>query len=431
MDNIVLKSLSVENFVSFADPMLFTTEVDGSKKEHLENTFTYNDLTFNKVSFLYGANGSGKTFFCKIIREIQRLLDWSPLTAMDNERFLSLPHFKGIDSPVKTFAFDTEYQQKPTIFSIEILIDNVCYHYKFAIHGQKIVYELLTKKHRRTEKLLERTSSSYKDITLHSQLKEFEGTKQVVKEEALCLPVAALLNNTLAMKIVSAIKAIQAVNMTAAKLNPTKNKESFSEERLNKYISILKRADPTLRKMKVSYEEKEVARQKIENDDFENREIIATKTTVGVETAHAVYENGREKESKPISFFADESLGTVKLFTALPYLYDVLENGGVLIIDELENGLHLSLAKEIVKLFISEDTNPHHAQLICTSHQPLLINGNFRRDQVWVTCKDSYGKSSLHRMNALKTSRAKVNLSNKILEGAFGCNPELFFENNT
>ena len=34
-------------------------------------------------------------------------------------------------------------------------------------------------------------------------------------------------------------------------------------------------------------------------------------------------------------------------------------------------------------------------------------------------------------MSELKTSRAKVNLANRILEGAFGCNPERFFENNT
>ena len=35
-----------------------------------------------------------------------------------------------------------------------------------------------------------------------------------------------------------------------------------------------------------------------------------------------------------MTFFAEESLGTVKLFTALPYLYDILESGGVLVIDE-------------------------------------------------------------------------------------------------
>lgn len=72
-----------------------------------------------------------------------------------------------------------------------------------------------------------------------------------------------------------------------------------------------------------------------------------------------MYDNGEAlSNQEPIVFFADESLGTVKLFTALPYLYDVLETGDVLIIDGLENGLHISLAKEIVNLFTSEESNP-------------------------------------------------------------------------
>ena len=83
-----------------------------------------------------------------------------------------------------------------------------------------------------------------------------------------------------------------------------------------------------------------------------------------------------------------------------------------------------------INLFINKESNPHHAQLICTSHQPLLVSGNFRRDQVWVTSKDNYGKSTLHRFNECKTSRAKVNLVNRPLEGAFGCNPDIFFQIN-
>ena len=297
--------------------------------------------------------------------------------------------------------------------------------------GKEIVYELLTKKYRRTEKLLERTSPSFKDITVRSELKGFDSAKHTVKEEALCLPIAAMLNTPLASKLVSAINSINVVNMATGRLNPVNPKETFSEDRIQKYIGIVQKADPTLRDIKVSFEEEEVARQKIASDDFENRELIAKKTKLAIDSRHAVYENGEETTSTPISFFADESLGTVKLFTALPYLFDVLEHGGALVIDELENGLHLSLAKEIINLFTSEKTNPHHAQLICTSHQPLLVDGNYRRDQVWIATKDSCGKSSLHRMSDLKTSRAKVNLANRILEGAFGCNPDLFFNNNT
>ena len=429
MDNVILKSLSAENFASFAERIEFSTETDSGKKEHLENTFTVEDMRFNKVSFLYGANGSGKTFFCKILREIQRILALSPLiTATNSAQFLATPQIKGIDAPVKPFAFDTQYQDKPTTLGIDIVLDGVSYHYEFSIQGKTVVREILTKKFRRTEKLIERTSPSFKDILLRSDLKGFEPTKQTVKPEALCLPVAAMLNNPLAARLNAVICGIQVVSMAAGRLNPINPKKTFTEERIAKYIRIIQKADPTIRNISVSTSEEEIARQKIDTDDFENREIIAKKMTVSIDTKHAVYSNGEEQDSQvPITFFAEESLGTVKLFTALPYLYDVLEMGGVLIIDELENGLHLSLAKEIISLFSSEESNPNHAQLICTSHQPLLLDGDYRRDQVWVATKDSVGKSSLHRLSELQTPRAKVNLTAQILKGAFGCNPRLFF----
>ena len=433
MDNVILKSLSAENFASFAERIEFSTETDSGKKEHLENTFTVEDMRFNKVSFLYGANGSGKTFFCKILREIQRILALSPLiTATNSAQFLATPQIKGMDAPVRPFAFDTQYQDKPTTLGIDIVLDGVSYHYEFSLQGKTVVREILTKKFRRTEKLIERTSPSFKDILLRSDLKGFEPTKQTVKPEALCLPVAAMLNNPLAARLNAVICGIQVVSMAAGRLNPINPKKTFTEERIAKYIRIIQKADPTIRNISVSTSEEEIARQKIDTDDFENREIIAKKMTVSIDTKHAVYSNGEEQDSQvPITFFAEESLGTVKLFTALPYLYDVLEMGGVLIIDELENGLHLSLAKEIISLFSSEESNPNHAQLICTSHQPLLLDGDFRRDQVWVATKDSVGKSSLHRLSELQTPRAKVNLTAQILKGTFGCNPRLFFDNNT
>ena len=433
MDNVILKSLSAENFASFAERIEFSTETDSGKKEHLENTFTVGGMRFNKVSFLYGANGSGKTFFCKILREIQRIMALSPLiTATNSSQFLAAPQIKGLDAPVRQFAFDTQYQDKPTTFGIDLVLDGVTYHYEFSIQGKIVVREILTKKYRRTEKLIERTSSSFKDMLLRSDLREFESTKQTVKPEALCLPVAAMLNNPLAAQLSAAICGIQIVSMAAGRLNPLNPKKTFTEERLAKYIHIIQKADPTIRDISVSSSEEEIARQKIDTDDFENREIIAKKTPVSVDTRHAVYSNGEEQDNQvPITFFAEESLGTVKLFTALPYLYDVLESGGVLIIDELENGLHLSLAKEIINLFTSKESNPKHAQLICTSHQPLLLDGNYRRDQVWVATKDSVGKSSLHRLSELQTPRAKVNLTAQILKGAFGCNPQMFFDNNT
>lgn len=428
MKTAVLKCISAENFASFADKVIFSCVADTSKKEYAMNTFKMGDDYINKVSYIYGSNGSGKTFFCKILREIQRMITLSPLSMMKNSQIKALFPSEEFLKPIPKFAFDIAYQSMPTTLGIEMIIDNITYHYEFSVLEQKIVHEVLTKKYRRTEKILERTSPDFQDIRLKSELKSFEEMKKVVKEDALCLVMAAMLNNDFANMLVDSIKEINVFNMTSPRLNPGEM-EAFSEERIEKYVKILQKADPTIRKMHVKYEEEEVARQKVDSDDFENREIIQTKTTVGVRTEHAQYDHGVEREcgTDQIEFFKDESLGTVKLFTTLPHLFNVLEKGGILVLDEIENGLHPSLVKEMISLFINEESNPYHAQLICTTHQPLLVNENVKRDQVWILSKDKFGKSSLKRLSDKSFSRTKVNLTNKILEGALGCNPEKFF----
>lgn len=427
MFNCTLKSLFAENYAPFAERFNFTTAADFNKKEFVDNLFKHGDIYYNKVSYIYGANGSGKSFFCRILKEIQRLIALSPIIFVNDSQMLSMPQFKGIDAPIPYFAYDTSYRQKPIKLGVELVIDEVIYHYEFDILGKKVIFELLTKKYRRTEILLRRTSASYKSIELKSNFKDFDS--KVVKDEALCLPMLAMLNNGLARKLVTAISGIDILNINNPIPYARDVSISFSEERLNKYIQALKKADPTIRKLKVNLkEEEETGRQKIGSDDFENKEIISTKTTLEVTSEHVVYDNGVETASIPIDFFMEESLGTSKLFSTLPQLYGVLEKGGVLFLDEIENGLHLSLVRELISLFLDDRSNPNHAQLICTSHQPLLVDKNVRRDQVWVASKDEFGKSSLACVSELKLSKAKLDISKKLLEGALGCNPGLFFE---
>ena len=67
MDSIILKSFGVKNFGPFANEVKFTTAIDRSKKELLENTFSTGDETFNRISYIFGANGAGKSNFCKAI----------------------------------------------------------------------------------------------------------------------------------------------------------------------------------------------------------------------------------------------------------------------------------------------------------------------------------------------------------------------------
>ena len=428
MDNVVLKALAASNFAPFADKVEFTTLIDKNKKEEfMENTFTIGDEMLNKVSFIYGANGSGKSFFCKILREIQRLILRSPLTFGNTPKRLPAQIYQELDEQVPYFKFDLEYKNKPTSFYVDIIVDKITYHYEFSVQGKKVIYELLTKKYRRTEVLMERKSASHKDIEVRSDLKDFANLKHSVKEDALCLAIAGVLGNQLANNLVGAISSIGVFNMAVPEIPPAKSKDSFSSDRLERYKQVLKKAVPTLREIEVDFNEERI-KHEVDADDFENREVIATRISVGVNTKHAVYKSGEEIDRVEVNFFSDESMGTVKLFTMLPQLFDVLEGGGVLFLDEIENSLHLNLVRDIIKLFISPISNPYNAQLICTTHQPLLVDNNTRRDQVWIIEQDEFGKSIMHRLSSYSTSRAKVNLTNKLLKGAFGCNPEPFFQ---
>ena len=65
---------------------------------------------------------------------------------------------------------------------------------------------------------------------------------------------------------------------------------------------------------------------------------------------------------------SNESDGTRTLMSIAPAIESVLANGGVLLTDEIEKGLHPLLVDYIVAKFQSKETNPKGAQLIFTTH---------------------------------------------------------------
>lgn len=94
-----------------------------------------------------------------------------------------------------------------------------------------------------------------------------------------------------------------------------------------------------------------------------------------------------------------ESAGTLKMFALYPELQDVLQNGGVYFVDELNARLHPLLVRNFILTFLNPQINKKHAQLIFTTHDTWqLSNQLLRRDEIWFTEKDSQGVSSLYSL---------------------------------
>ena len=125
----------------------------------------------------------------------------------------------------------------------------------------------------------------------------------------------------------------------------------------------------------------------------------------------------------------EESRGTQMLFNMGWHILEALRVGGVVVIDELESSLHPILAQRIVRLFNDPSTNRSNAQLIFTTHDANLLGNTIgepalRRDQVWLTEKDSEGATVIYPLTDYKPRKAE-NLERGYLQGRYGAVPFL------
>lgn len=126
---------------------------------------------------------------------------------------------------------------------------------------------------------------------------------------------------------------------------------------------------------------------------------------------------------------SEESRGTRTWFGFLGTVIGTLNDGTVLVVDELDTSLHPLLVREFVRLFQREATNPHGAQLVFTTHDSALLGRQhgeelLRRDEIWFTEKDRAGASVLYPLTDFQP-RAGLNWERRYLGGAVGAVPFL------
>jgi hypothetical protein len=151
-----------------------------------------------------------------------------------------------------------------------------------------------------------------------------------------------------------------------------------------------------------------------------------------VRTVHTIYdEEGQPQGEARFDMDEHESEGTRRVFFLAGPLLDTLRRGGIFVVDEFDAQLHPLMTRELVQLFNSRETNPHHAQLIFTTQDTnLLDNTLFRRDQIWFVEKNRQGASQLYSLAEFKLEnersvRNDLSLERNYIQGRFGAVPYL------
>jgi hypothetical protein len=124
-----------------------------------------------------------------------------------------------------------------------------------------------------------------------------------------------------------------------------------------------------------------------------------------------------------------ESFGTRSWFALLGPVLLALEEGAVLLIDELESSMHPHMAAEVVRLFHDDEVNRNNAQLIFTSHASSLLDDPaagrlLQPGQIWLTEKDRSGATELYPLSDFAPT-AEEDLLASYLTGIYGAVPRL------
>ncbi len=115
-----------------------------------------------------------------------------------------------------------------------------------------------------------------------------------------------------------------------------------------------------------------------------------------------------------------QSTGTLRLLTLIPAIYFAINNGKTVLIDEIDNGIHPMLIKNLVKFFGESKSN---GQLIYTTHETSLLNQQelLRPDEVWFVEKVE-GCTKMYSLNDFKIHKT-ISIENGYLDGRFGAIP--------
>ena len=419
----MLLEFRVRNFRSYAEERRFSM-VAGSGTEIPKNTMKiegFDRFRLLSSAAIYGANASGKS---NLIQAFAFFRDFVLRSSESRE--------EGDRIPVLPFLLDPKMAKQPSEFEITFLLDGVRHQYGFVVSQDRVHEEWLTvypkgkpqEWFRRTLDAEGKTNWSWSRTHLKGDKSQLA---ERTRENALFLSVAAQWNHLQLTPIYRWFrnqlkvtpKGIDVMSYTRGQLL----KDSIFREWLTR---ILQAADIGINRViakesNIAKEELHFAEEipaavkKFLNESFLNEFKVEVHTTRRL--------SGSDKEIE--WDLRLESDGTQRMLELLGPIYEVLEEGAILVMDELDTSLHAYITRALVDLFNDPKTNPNQAQLVFTTHDTSLLDPTlFRRDQIWFTAKEASGATDLYSLQDFSPRKGEA-IQKGYLVGRYGAIPVL------
>lgn len=418
----MLLKFKIKNYRSIKDEI--TLDLQASKDASLKKEAVFNvaNLSLLKLIGVYGANASGKSNILQALFVFSSMILESLLKSNTSSPL-----------PAEYFKLSTETENKASFFELTFLLDKSVYIYGFEMNQKRICKEWL-KKEKNKVSLFERQG---KDIVSNKNyFKEASAVlKKEVSDRVLFLSLLASRNKELSQKIVKIIQKINYVSGTdrGSTLNYSFNQFIKKPNRAKKMKDLISKSDFGI--IDIVASEKMISANEVKNIPNRFRDLIFKEDSKIAERSlkfiHQKYSDKNEKiDNCALDFWQEESEGTQQLFALSAPIIDTLEEGKILLIDEIDSSLHPLLCQYLISIFNSKSKNPNNAQLIFTTHDTSLLSESLlRRDQIYFTEKHNNGSTSLFSLSDI-SERKGVDFGKRYLEGRYQALPYIRdFEN--
>ncbi len=402
----MLLEFKCSNHRSIKDEVKFSM-IAGSDNTSEELLKEYGNFRILRSAIIYGANGSGKSNFI------------SALSFMRDLVANSINHQPGqgvFQSPHKLCTEET-----PSEYSMQFIRNGIRYAYGFSIKRNLILDEYLYYFPKgRPVKIFERNEMEIKPGDRYKNV--FNVSISILKNNRLFLSCAANYSNVKEIE-----EAFLFFTTDLVIYNPEMNNwTEYSIELMQKNETIKKMFLNILQALGTGAKDIKVKLEKIKLSDLPQeiqipdalKSLIANQEGNRIE-AKVVYD-GFE-----VDLMTEESAGVKRLFQMICPIIDILNNGKILVCDELESSLHESVIYQIVQWF-QHYRKDKFAQLIFSTHDTSLLDSElFRRDQIWFTQLNKERATDLYSLVEIRNVRKSENLEKGYISGKYGAIPML------
>lgn len=416
----MLLEFSVTNYLSFKEKTTLSLSATAIK-EHVEsNIFASGRDNLLKGAILYGANASGKSNLVKAMSTMRRLV------------LQSFEQSSTDELDITPFLLSTETENAPSSFEVLFMIDSIRYRYGFEVDDKSVLAEWLFEAPKHAERpLFIREKDGIEVMT--RVFPEGKDLEERTRDNALFLSVVDQFNGKIAKQIMRWFNNF----ITISGLSHERYKGVTFDMLENKHtqqllLDFYKKVDLGFDDISISkmpFDPKELPNDLPESLFKQLITDLEDSYKIDIKTIHKKY-NAKNKVVGNVEFDmrSQESSGTNKLFNISGPVFNVLNYGGILVVDELDASLHPLLTLAITRLFNSSEFNRNNAQLIFATHDTnLLYYGNYRRDQIYFVEKNKYGASEMYSLVEYKeegkTIRKDRSFEKDYIEGRYGAIP--------